>query len=81
MRKQIAIRLHVEVREDRSVTLPDEVPAGPTEIIVLVDEPATGPRVAKSLLGLFADEPDVVAEAMAYVRCQRQSGRFVLRAQ
>ena len=52
--------------------LPAEVPVGPAELIVLVDE-APAASTAKSLLGLFADEPEVVDEAMGHVRALRQN--------
>jgi hypothetical protein len=76
MTKQTAIKLHVDVREDHTVKLPPEVPVGPAEVIVLVDEQASAPRAAKSLLGLFADEPEVVDEAMGHVRTLRQNWRI-----
>jgi hypothetical protein len=75
MPKQTAIKLQVEVREDHTVTLPAEVPVGPAELIVLVDE-APAPAGAKSLLGLFADEPEIVDEAMGYVRALRHNWRW-----
>ena len=37
---QSALKLTVEVGEDHVVKLPEEVPVGPAEIIVLVDAPA-----------------------------------------
>ena len=39
---QTAVKLTVEVGDDHVVKLPDEVPVGPAEIIVLVGEPAPG---------------------------------------
>jgi hypothetical protein len=39
---QTAVRLRVEVGDDHVVKLPDEIPVGPAEIIVLVGEPAPG---------------------------------------
>jgi hypothetical protein len=75
MTKQTAIKLRVEVGEDHTVKLPAEVPVGPAEVIVLVDE-APAPRAAKSLLGLFADEPEVVDEAMEHVMALRQNWRI-----
>ncbi len=33
-----ALKLQVEVGQDHLVKLPDEIPVGPAEIIVLVDE-------------------------------------------
>ena len=75
MTKQTAIKLRVEVGEDHIVKLPAEVPVGPAEVIVMVDE-VPAPRGAKSLLGLFADEPEVVDEAMVHVRAMRQNWRI-----
>ncbi|MBV9946202.1 MAG: hypothetical protein JOZ69_05085 [Myxococcales bacterium] len=34
-----AVQLHVEVGEDHVIKLPDDVPVGPAEIIVLVEAP------------------------------------------
>jgi hypothetical protein len=76
MTKQTAIKLRVEVGEDHTVKLPAEVPVGPAEVIVLVDDASPGPREAKSLLGLFADEPEVVDEAMSHVQALRQNWRI-----
>jgi hypothetical protein len=42
---QTAVKLTVQVGVDHVVKLPDEVPVGPAEIIVLVGEPAPGPAV------------------------------------
>jgi hypothetical protein len=42
---QSAVKLTVEVGVDHVVKLPDDVPVGPAEIIVLVGEPAPGPNV------------------------------------
>jgi hypothetical protein len=39
---QTAVKLTVEVGVDHVVKLPDEVPVGPAEIIVLVGEPSPG---------------------------------------
>ena len=38
---QHALKLTIQVGEDHVVKLPDEVPVGPVEIIVLVEAPAT----------------------------------------
>jgi hypothetical protein len=76
MAKQTAIKLHVEVGADHTVTLPAEVPVGPAELIVLVDERPSGAGAGKSLLGLFASEPEVVDEAMGHVRAHRQNWRI-----
>jgi hypothetical protein len=76
MAKQTAIKLHVEVGADHMVKLPAEIPVGPAEVIVLVDERPSGRHGEKSLLGLFANEPEVVDEAMGYVRAHRQHWRI-----
>jgi hypothetical protein len=75
MTKQTAIKLHVEIGEDHTVKLPAEVPVGPAEVIVLVGE-SPAPRGTKSLLGLFANEPEIVDEAMGHVRALRQNWRI-----
>lgn len=76
MARQTAIKLNVQVGPDHTVTLPAEVPVGPAELIVLVDERPIRANAAKSLLGLFANEPEVVDEAMGYVRAHRQNWRI-----
>ncbi len=77
MARQTAIKLRVQVGADHKVTLPEEVPVGPAEVIVLVDEhPNNGTRAEKRLLGLFAGEPEVVDEAMSHVRAHRQKWRI-----
>jgi hypothetical protein len=63
------------VGSDRMVRLPSEVPAGPAELIVLVDDRAHDSRRGRELFGLFAHEPEVVDEAMAYVRARRDAGK------
>jgi hypothetical protein len=75
MARQVAIKLRVQVGPDHTLKLPAEVPLGPAEVIVLVDERPIEGR-AKSLLGLFADEPEVVDEAMGYVRASRPNWRI-----
>ncbi len=75
MSKQMAIKLKVEIGSDHMVHLPDEVPVGPAELIVLVDEKEPGER-ALSALGLFHDEPEVVDEALAYAREMRSRLRL-----
>jgi hypothetical protein len=76
MTKQTAIRLHVEIGEDHTVKLPIEVPVGPAEVIVLIDQTDASPGNNKSLLGLFADEPEVVDEAMRHVQVLRGNWRM-----
>jgi len=75
MARQVAIKMHVQVGADHTVKLPSEVPEGPAEVIVLVDEPQKT-RNERNLLGLFADEPEVVDEAMTHVRAHRQNWRI-----
>jgi hypothetical protein len=76
MSKQTAIKLHVEVGADHTIKLPDEVPVGPAEVIVLVAESAgNGTSAEKGLLGLFANEPEIVDEAMEHVRERRKNWR------
>jgi hypothetical protein len=69
--KYAAIKLRVDVGADRTITLPSEVPVGPAQVIILFDKPAL-PASDASLLGLFANEPEVVDEAMAHVRALRK---------
>lgn len=38
------IKVHVDVKEDRVIQLPPEVPAGPAEVIVIVQAPPTAGR-------------------------------------
>ncbi|HVH46713.1 MAG TPA: hypothetical protein VM925_30435 [Labilithrix sp.] len=77
MSRQTAIKLQVEVGPDHMIRLPEDVPVGPAEVIVLVAETAPAlPAARKSLLGLFADEPEVVDEAMTHVRERRTSWRM-----
>jgi len=49
-------KLRVQVGPDHTLKLPSDVPVGPTEVIVLVDDRPKEGR-ATSLLGLFANEP------------------------
>jgi hypothetical protein len=76
MVKKTAIRLHVEVGADHLVRLPDSVPAGPVDLIVLVPNGAA-PQ-PRSLLGLFADDPAAADDALAgarELRSQRATSR------
>jgi hypothetical protein len=70
------ITFHVQVGADRTLTLPAEVPVGPAEVIVVIDERPRDASGERSLLGLFADEPEIVDEAMEYVLAQRQTWRI-----
>jgi hypothetical protein len=72
---KVAIKLRVQVGPDHTLKLPAEVPVGPAEVIVLVDERPDEGR-AKSLLGLFADEPEVVDEAMGHIRAHGSNWRI-----
>ena len=57
--------------------LPDDVPIGPTELIVFVKEHESGALpVAPSPIGLFENDVDVVDEAMGHVREMRASSRM-----
>lgn len=77
MSRQTAIKLKVEVGRDHTIKLPDEVPEGPAELIVLVPESSSArPIAGKSLLGLFANEPEVVDEAMVHVHERRKRWRM-----
>jgi hypothetical protein len=76
MSKQMAIKLRIDVGPDHTVKLPDEVPVGPAELIVLIDAAASSAPSGKSLLGLFANEPDIVDEAMLHVRERRTRWRM-----
>jgi hypothetical protein len=73
--KQTAIKLRVEVRPDHTIRVPDDIPVGPAEVIVLLDRPAAD-AAEKSVLGLFAEESTGIDEAMAYVRERRKSWRI-----
>ena len=72
MSKQTAIKLHVDVGPDHTIRLPEEVPLGPAEVIVLVEEkgPAEAPDPV-GLIGLMADEPGVMDEVMNHIRERR----------
>lgn len=77
MSRQTAIKLQVEVGPDHTIKLPDDVPVGPAEVIVLVPESSSArPIAGRSLLGLFADEPEIVDEAMAHVHERRKRWRM-----
>ena len=76
MSKQTAIKIHVEVGPDHTIRLPDEVPEGPAELIVLVEPAGQGTAAQKSMLGLFADEPEIVDEMMNHVRDARARMRL-----
>ena len=77
MSKQTAIKLCVEVGPDHTIRLPDDVPLGPAEVIVLLDDrPTKASEGEKSVLGLFADDAEMVDEAMTYVRERRKSWRI-----
>jgi hypothetical protein len=75
--KQTAIKLRVEVGPDHTIRLPDDIPVGPAELILLLDDrPGEASADEKSMLGLFAEDAEIVDEAMAYVRKRRKSWRI-----
>ena len=77
MSKQTAIKVHVDVGADHRIKLPDDVPVGPADLIVLVRAPAAGPTPAPpDALGLFKDEPDLVDELMEHARELRAQSRM-----
>lgn len=49
-------RLKTIIREDRTVTLPPEVPPGEVEILVRVERPADGARAASRDLLAYLDD-------------------------
>ena len=73
MTKETAIRLNIEVGEDHTIRLPDEVPVGPAELIVLPRKPASD---VPDALGLFKDTPDVIDRAMEHVAEMRSRSRL-----
>jgi hypothetical protein len=74
--KRTAITLHVEIEPDHTVRLPDHIPVGPADLVVLIDDrPNEEHAVEKSVLGLFADDAEMVDEALAYVRERRKNYR------
>ena len=76
MPKRNAITLHVEIARDHTVRLPDHIPVGPAEVVVLIDHrPSEERAIEKSVLGLFADDAEIVDEALAYVRERRKNYR------
>jgi hypothetical protein len=77
MSRQTAIKLRVDVGADHTVRLPDDVPVGPVDLIVLVDEVQGGSKdLPPSPIGLFRDEPEVVDEVMDHVREIRAQSRM-----
>jgi hypothetical protein len=75
MTKQTAIRIHVEVGADHTIRLPDEVPLGPAEVIVLTPGAVTGAPPPEAL-GLFKDSPELVDQAMAHVAEMRSRSKI-----
>lgn len=73
-KKENAIRLLVEVGADHTIRLPDDVPIGPAEVIVLTTVPSGAP--APEALGLFKDTPELVDRVMAQVVEMRSRSRM-----
>ncbi len=69
MSKQTAIKLKVEVGADHTIRLPDEVPMGPVELIVLVDEVVDVGRIPGTVEG----RPRVASPRLAH---REQLGDF-----
>ena len=74
MRKQNAITLLVEIGADHTIRLPDDVPVGPAEVIVLTTVPSGAPP--PEALGLFHDNPELIDRAMAQVVEMRSRSRM-----
>ena len=73
-KKQNAIRLLVEVKADHTIRLPDDVPVGPAEVIVLTSVPSEAQP--PEALGLFKDTPELIDRAMAHVVEMRSRSRM-----
>ena len=72
-----ALKIRVDVGADRTVRLPDEVPVGPAELIVLVADVGSGAKGSPpSPIGLFKDEPELVDEMMGHARDMRAQSRM-----
>ena len=69
MTKHAAMKFTVDVGADRTVRLPDGVPLGPVELIVLVNTNAEQPP---SPIGLFKDDGAILDEAMDHARELRE---------
>ena len=74
MTKQNAIRLLVEIGADHTIRLPDEVPVGPAEVIVLTSVPSEAPP--PEALGLFKDTPELIDRVMDQVVEMRSRSRM-----
>lgn len=75
MTKQNLIKVHVEVGADHTIRLPDEVPVGPAEVIVLSHVAMIGSAPPEAL-GLFNDSPDLVDQVIAHVSEMRSRSRL-----
>lgn len=73
-KKQTAIKLLVEVGADHTIRLPDDVPLGPAEVIVLSTVQSDAPP--PEALGLFKDTPELFDRAMAQVAEMRSRSRM-----
>ena len=74
-----ALKISVDVGADHTVRLPDEVPVGHAELIVLVADVGSGEKESPpSPIGLFKDEPELVDEIMDHARDIRAQSRLRL---
>ena len=74
-KKQNAIKLLVEVGADHTIRLPDDVPIGPAEVIVLITTVASEVPPPEAL-GLFKDTPELIDRAMSHVVEMRRRSRM-----
>jgi hypothetical protein len=71
------LKITVDVGPDHTVRLPDEVPVGPAELIILVADVGNGAKESPpSPIGLFKDEPELVDEIMDHARDIRAQSRM-----
>ena len=65
-----------QLRAEIERRFPAEGPVGSADLVVLIDDRPSEERAGeKSVLGLFADDAEMVDEALAYVRERRKNYR------